>query len=80
MYVTTQGRVLTPASGPKSRCPAVAMMTLDYGGHWTNVVQPFRALSLLAIAALKSETFWRRHPHAHCLGLAFEATMVAVSF
>ncbi len=33
--------------------PAVAIMAVAYGDQWSNMIQPFWALPLLAIAGLK---------------------------
>ena len=33
--------------------PAVAIMAVAYGDQWTNMIQPFWALPVLAIAGLK---------------------------
>jgi hypothetical protein len=33
--------------------PAVAIMAVAYGGQWSNMIQPFWALPLLAIAGFK---------------------------
>ena len=33
--------------------PAIAIMAVSYGDQWTNMIQPFWALPVLAIAGLK---------------------------
>ena len=33
--------------------PSIAIMAVAYGDQWTNMIQPFWALPLLAIAGLK---------------------------
>ena len=33
--------------------PAITIMAVSYGDQWTNMIQPFWAIPLLAIAGLK---------------------------
>jgi len=48
-----QGPILLDAAARIGVAPEVAIMALAYGDQWTNMVQPFWALPLLAIAGLK---------------------------
>ena len=48
-----QGPILLDAAARLGVAPEVAIMALAYGDQWTNMVQPFWALPLLAIAGLK---------------------------
>lgn len=51
--VAVQGPVLLEAAAALGVQPRVAIMALSYGDQWTNMIQPFWALPLLAIAKLK---------------------------
>ncbi|MGO0577540.1 short-chain fatty acid transporter [Ornithinimicrobium panacihumi] len=51
--VAVQGPVLLQAAETLGVDPEVAIMALSYGDQWTNMIQPFWALPLLAIAKLK---------------------------
>ncbi|MBL0884929.1 short-chain fatty acid transporter [Myceligenerans sp. I2] len=48
-----QAPILLDAAGQLGVDPAVAVMAVSYGDQWTNMIQPFWALPLLAIAGLK---------------------------
>lgn len=48
-----QGPILLDAASRLGVAPEVAIMALAYGDQWTNMIQPFWALPLLAIAGLK---------------------------
>jgi short-chain fatty acids transporter len=48
-----QAPILLEAAGDLGVDPAVAIMAIAYGDQWTNMIQPFWALPLLAIAGLK---------------------------
>ncbi|MBC7725059.1 MAG: short-chain fatty acid transporter [Burkholderiaceae bacterium] len=48
-----QGPVMLDAAERIGVDPAVAIMAISYGDQWTNMIQPFWALPVLAIASLK---------------------------
>ncbi|MEQ3552041.1 TIGR00366 family protein [Pseudonocardia nematodicida] len=48
-----QGPVMLDAAQQLGVDPAIALMAVSYGDQWTNMIQPFFALPLLAIAGLK---------------------------
>jgi short-chain fatty acids transporter len=48
-----QGPVVLDAAERLGVDPAVAIMAVAYGDQWTNMIQPFWALPVLAIAGLK---------------------------
>ena len=48
-----QAPILLDAANSLGVDPAVAIMAISYGDQWTNMIQPFWALPLLAIAGLK---------------------------
>ncbi|GAB4084070.1 short-chain fatty acid transporter [Myceligenerans cantabricum] len=48
-----QAPILLDAAQRLGVDPAVAIMAVSYGDQWTNMIQPFWALPLLAIAGLK---------------------------
>ncbi|WP_298746489.1 short-chain fatty acid transporter [uncultured Serinicoccus sp.] len=51
--IAVQGPVLLEAASSLGVDPEVAVMAIAYGDQWTNMIQPFWALPLLAIAGLK---------------------------
>ena len=51
--IAVQGPVLLEAARSLGVDPEVAVMAIAYGDQWTNMIQPFWALPLLAIAGLK---------------------------
>ncbi|MBR7743606.1 short-chain fatty acid transporter [Phycicoccus sp. BSK3Z-2] len=51
--LAVQGPVLLGAAESLGVDPSVAIMAVAYGDQWTNMIQPFWALPLLAIAGLK---------------------------
>ncbi|PZU42388.1 MAG: serine--pyruvate aminotransferase, partial [Arsenicicoccus sp.] len=51
--IAVQGPVLLEAAQSLGVDPEVAVMAIAYGDQWTNMIQPFWALPLLAIAGLK---------------------------
>lgn len=51
--VAVQGPILLEAAESLGVDPAFAIMAVAYGDQWTNMIQPFWALPLLAIAGLK---------------------------
>ncbi len=48
-----QGPIMLDAADRLGVDPSVAIMAISYGDQWTNMIQPFWALPLLAIAGLK---------------------------
>ena len=48
-----QGPIMLDAATQLGVNPAVAIMAVAYGDQWSNMIQPFWALPLLAIAGLK---------------------------
>lgn len=48
-----QGPIMLDAAERLGVDPAIAIMAVSYGDQWTNMIQPFWALPLLAIAGLK---------------------------
>lgn len=48
-----QGPVLLDSANQIGVDPEIAIMAISYGDQWTNMIQPFWALPLLAIAGLK---------------------------
>ncbi|WP_425571816.1 short-chain fatty acid transporter [Nesterenkonia jeotgali] len=51
--IAVQAPILLEAAETLSVDPALAIMAVAYGDQWTNMIQPFWALPLLAIAGLK---------------------------
>jgi short-chain fatty acids transporter len=51
--VAVQAPILLDAGERLGVDPAVMIMAISYGDQWTNMIQPFWALPLLAIAGLK---------------------------
>lgn len=51
--IAVQGPILLDAAERLGVDPAVAIMAVSYGDQWTNMIQPFWALPLLAIAGLR---------------------------
>ncbi|GAA1567644.1 short-chain fatty acid transporter [Leucobacter aridicollis] len=48
-----QGPIMLDAANQLGVDPAIAVMAVAYGDQWTNMLQPFWALPILAIAGLK---------------------------
>ncbi|MGB6102789.1 MAG: TIGR00366 family protein [Pusillimonas sp.] len=48
-----QGPIMLDAAQKLGVDPAIAIMAVSYGDQWTNMLQPFWALPILAIAGLK---------------------------
>ena len=48
-----QGPIMLSAGETLGVDPAITIMAVSYGDQWTNMIQPFWALPLLAIAGLK---------------------------
>lgn len=51
--VAVQGPIILDAAQALGVDPAIAVMAIAYGDQWTNMIQPFWALPLLALAGLK---------------------------
>jgi short-chain fatty acids transporter len=51
--IAIQAPILLDAGARLDVDPAVMIMAISYGDQWTNMIQPFWALPLLAIAGLK---------------------------
>ncbi|MDP3890573.1 short-chain fatty acid transporter [Nocardioides sp.] len=51
--LAVQGPLLLDAAEKLGVDPAIAVMAVAYGDQWTNMIQPFWALPLLAIAGLR---------------------------
>ncbi|NLS10650.1 short-chain fatty acid transporter [Nesterenkonia sp. MY13] len=51
--IAVQAPILLDAAEALGTDPAIAVMAVAYGDQWTNMIQPFWALPLLAIAGLK---------------------------
>lgn len=51
--IAVQGPILLDAAERLGVDPSVAIMAVSYGDQWTNMIQPFWAIPLLAIAGLK---------------------------
>lgn len=51
--VAVQGPIMLEAAQGLGVDPSIAIMAIAYGDQWTNMIQPFWALPLLAIAGLK---------------------------
>ena len=51
--IAVQGPILLDAAERLGVDPSVAIMAVSYGDQWTNMIQPFWALPLLAIAGLR---------------------------
>jgi short-chain fatty acids transporter len=48
-----QGPIMMDAAGQLGVDQSIAIMAVAYGDQWTNMIQPFWALPVLAIAGLK---------------------------
>ena len=48
-----QGPIMLSAGAELGVDPAITIMAVSYGDQWTNMIQPFWAIPLLAIAGLK---------------------------
>ena len=60
--------------------PAITIMAFSYGDQWTNMIQPFWAIPLLAIAGLKMRDILGYTTIVLIAsGLVFGATLVIVS-
>lgn len=78
--VAVQGPILLEAAESLSVDPAFAIMAIAYGDQWTNMIQPFWALPLLAIAGLRMRDILSYTTIVLVAsGLVFGATMLLIS-
>lgn len=74
-----QGPIMLDAAERLGVDPAVAIMAIAYGDQWTNMIQPFWALPVLAIAALKMrDILGYTMVTLIASGIVFAATMLLV--
>lgn len=77
--VAIQAPILLDAAARLDVDPAVVIMAVSYGDQWTNMIQPFWALPLLAIAGLKIRDILGYTTVALLVsGIVFAATMLVV--
>ncbi len=76
-----QGPIMLDAAQALGVDPAIAIMAVSYGDQWTNMIQPFWALPLLAIAGLKIRDIMG-YTTVTCIvsGFAFAGTLLVASF
>lgn len=76
-----QGPLFLEAANQLNIDPAVIIMAISYGDTWTNLLQPFFALPLLAIAGLHVRTIFKyTFPLFIVSGLVFGLTIIWWSF
>ena len=74
-----QGPVLLQAGGGLGIDPSVTIMAIAYGDQWTNMIQPFWALPVLAISGLKiRDILGYTTVTLIASGLVFAATLLIV--
>ena len=77
--VAIQAPILLDAAARLGVDPAVVIMAVSYGDQWTNMIQPFWALPLLAIAGLRIRDILGYTTVVLLVsGLVFGATMLVV--
>lgn len=76
-----QGPVLLEAAQELGVDPSIAVMAVAYGDQWTNMIQPFWALPLLAIAGLRIRDIMG-YTAVTCLvsGVVFAGTLLVASY
>lgn len=75
-----QGPIMLDAADRLGVDPSVAIMAVSYGDQWTNMIQPFWALPLLAIAGLKMRDILGYTTVTFlAAGLVFAVTLLIVS-
>lgn len=75
-----QGPIMLSAGAELGVDPAITIMAVSYGDQWTNMIQPFWAIPLLAIAGLKMRDILGYTTIVLIAsGLVFGATLVIVS-
>ncbi|GAA1162226.1 short-chain fatty acid transporter [Ornithinicoccus hortensis] len=78
--MAVQGPLLLDAAEKIGVDPSIAIMALSYGDQWTNMIQPFWALPVLAIAGLKMrDILGYTTVTLIASGIAMGATMLIVS-
>lgn len=79
--LAVQGPVMIEAAQEIGVDPAIAVMAVAYGDQWTNMIQPFWALPLLAIAGLKIRDVLGYTMVTFVVsGVVFAGTLLAASF
>ena len=79
--VAVQGPILLEAGDALGVAPEIAIMAIAYGDQWTNMIQPFWAIPLLAIAGLKlREILGYTTVLLFTLGVVFSGAMLYVGF
>ncbi len=74
-----QAPILLEAANDLGVNPSVAIMAIAYGDQWTNMIQPFWALPLLAIAGLKvRDVLGYTTVTLVASGVVFAATLLSV--
>ena len=77
--IAIQAPILLDAAARLNVDPAVVIMAVSYGDQWTNMIQPFWALPLLAIAGLKIRDILGYTTVVLVVsGIVFAATMLLV--
>jgi short-chain fatty acids transporter len=75
-----QGPIMLNAGAELGVDPAITIMAVSYGDQWTNMIQPFWAIPLLAIAGLKMrDILGYTTVVLIASGLVFGATLLLVS-
>jgi short-chain fatty acids transporter len=75
-----QGPIMLSAGAELGVDPAITIMAVSYGDQWTNMVQPFWAIPLLAIAGLKMrDILGYTTVVLIASGLVFAATLLLVA-
>ena len=75
-----QGPIMLSAGAELGVDPAITIMAVSYGDQWTNMIQPFWAIPLLAIAGLKMRDILGYTTIVLIAsGLVFGATLVIVA-
>ena len=75
-----QGPIMLSAGAELGVDPAITIMAVSYGDQWTNMIQPFWAIPLLAIAGLKMRDILGYTTIVLIAsGLVFGATLMIVS-
>src|SRR5690625_2285406 len=75
-----QGPIMLSAGAELGVAPEITIMAVAYGDQWTNMIQPFWAIPLLAIAGLKMRDILGYTTIVLIAsGIVFAATMLLVS-
>src|SRR5699024_745357 len=78
--VAVQGPIMLSAGTELGVDPEITSMAVSYGDQWTNMIQPFWAIPLLAIAGLKMRDILGDTTVALLAsGVVFAATLLLVS-